>query len=74
MKRWVRVENSMVQEIVTYNPFEVINENFHHLFKECNDDNVDVFWSYDEKSGIFSEPPLPPLPPLDSNLVGIAST
>lgn len=70
MKRWVRVEYGMVQEIVTYNPFEVVNENFHHLFKECNNDIVDILWSYDEETGTFSEPEPEPEP----DPVGIAST
>lgn len=57
MKKWVRVQDGMVQEVVTYNPFEVVNENFHHLFKECNIENVDVRWLYDENTNTFSEPP-----------------
>ena len=68
MKRWVRLNDKVVQEIVTYNPFEIVNENFHNLFKECNDDNVDLLWIYDEKTKTFIAPPDPEI------AVGITST
>lgn len=76
MQRWVRLHNKVVQEIVTYNPFELVNENFHHLFLECNNDQVDIFWSYDEETRSFNPPQKPEEslePPLLKDPVGVST-
>jgi hypothetical protein len=64
MQKYARIEIGIVQEVVDYNPYEIINENFHYLFHPCPDE-VEVFWQYDENTKIYTEPdplPSPPIP------------
>lgn len=61
MSKWARVVNEMVTEVVDYNPFEVVNEAFHHQFHECGDE-VEVGYTYDEKTGTYAVVEIPPLP------------
>ena len=72
MSKWIRVENSKAQEIITYDPNGVINESFLPLFKGpfTDDYSVEVGYDYDAGSNSFSEPtpeevdptPVPPGP------------
>jgi hypothetical protein len=55
MSKWCRLDNNLVQEVITYNPYEVINENFHHLFVQCPEE-VELLWSYDPNTGDFTPP------------------
>lgn len=55
MTKYARVQNGFVQEIVFYNPYEVVNENFHNLFHPCPDE-VEVSWSYNEETEMYTEP------------------
>jgi len=51
MKKWCRVENFIVQEIIDYNPYEVINPDFHHLFYPCDEsvEHLDYYCSNNDK-------------------------
>lgn len=55
MAKWARVEAERVQEVIDYNPYEVINEAFHHLFHPCGDE-VEVGYEYDQKTKTYTEP------------------
>jgi hypothetical protein len=55
MTKYARVQNGFVQEIVFYNPYEVVNENFHNLFHPCPDE-VEVSWSYNEETEMYTKP------------------
>lgn len=57
MTKYARVQNGMVQEVIYYNPYEVVNENFHHLFHPCPDE-VELNWRYDENTQTYIEPEL----------------
>ena len=37
MQKYARIQDGMVQEIIDYNPYEVINEKLHYLFTPCPD-------------------------------------
>lgn len=58
MTKWARVDlqkDSQILEIIDYNPREVINESFWHLFKECPD-NVEKGYWYNPKTDTFYLP------------------
>ena len=52
---YARVVSGMVCEVIDYNPYEVINENFHHMFHPCPDE-VKINWIYDENTQTYTEP------------------
>ena len=64
MSKWVRVQNSRAEEIITYNPVGVINEAFAPLFMGPFADDLDVAIGdiFDGKTLTFSEPPPAPEP------------
>jgi hypothetical protein len=61
MSKWIRVENSTAQEIITYDPNGVINEAFLSRFKGpfSDDLGVEIGYVYDSGSNTFSKPPVP---------------
>jgi len=72
MSKWVRVDSSnTVQEVINYNPFEIVNEAFHPFFHEVSGEET-YGWIYDSDTGTFSAPPEPPAPPEEP--VGVATT
>lgn len=73
MSKWVRVDsNNVVQEVISYNPFEVVNEAFHSFFHEVSGEES-YGWTYDPDTGTFTAPP--PLPePEPEEPVGVATT
>jgi hypothetical protein len=69
MSKWVRIDSSnTVQEVIYYNPFEIVNEEFHPFFREVSGEET-YGWIYDPDTGTFSAPPPPPEEP-----VGVATT
>ncbi len=63
MSKWVRVDsNNVVQEVISYNPFEIVNEAFHPFFHEVSGEES-YGWTYDPNTGTFTEPPPLPEPP-----------
>jgi hypothetical protein len=60
MSKWIRVENSVAQEIITYDPSGVINEAFLSRFKGpfADDLGVEIGQVYDSGSNTFSDPPV----------------
>jgi hypothetical protein len=63
MSKWVRVDlTNTVQEVISYNPFEVVNEAFHSFFHEVSGEET-YGWTYDPNTGTFTEPPPLPEPP-----------
>jgi hypothetical protein len=83
MSKWVRVDsNNVVQEVISYNPFEIVNEAFHPFFHEVSGEES-YGWTYDPDTGTFTPPPEPepepeepgpvqPLPPEEP--VGVTTT
>jgi hypothetical protein len=69
MSKWVRIDsNNIIQEVISYNPFGIVNEAFHSFFYEVSGD-VTYGWTYNPEAETFSAPLPPPEEP-----VGIAST
>jgi hypothetical protein len=76
MTKWVRVDNNnIIQEVISYNPFEIINEKFHNFFYEIFGDET-YGWTYDPETETFNAPPSPPEEPLPppEEPVGIGTT
>ena len=72
MSKWVRVDsNNIVQEVIFYNPFEVVNETFHSFFHEVSGEES-YGWAYDPDAGTFTAPPPPPPEPEEP--VGVSTT
>lgn len=59
MSKWIRVEDNMAQEIITYDPNGVINEAFLPRFKGpfADDYKVDIGYIYQQDSNSFIEFP-----------------
>lgn len=70
MSKWVRVDSSnIVQEVISYNPFDTVNESLHPFFHEVFGEES-YGWTYDPDTDTFTAPPPipepdpePPLPP-----------
>ena len=58
MSKWVRVSSNIVQEVVLYNPCEIVNEAFHSSYHEVSCEE-DCGWIYDPDTRTFSAPPEP---------------
>jgi hypothetical protein len=84
MTKWARInpeKEEVIQEVITYNPYEIINENFWHLFKECPDEvekgyfynpNTETFYlpdgyAKDQNFEIFGYQPIPEGGSVDEN-------
>jgi hypothetical protein len=63
MSKWIRLENNVAQEIITYDPNGVINETFLPKFKGPFEDNfsVSIGQVYNSGSNTFSDPPIVPV-------------
>ena len=59
MSKWIRVEDNVAQEIITYDPNGVINEAFLPRFKGpfADDFKVDIGYIYQQDSNSFIEYP-----------------
>jgi hypothetical protein len=64
MSKWVRIDsNNIVQEVISYNPFGIINKQFHSFFYEVYGDET-YDWVYNPETQTFSPPPEPPEEPV----------
>ncbi len=57
MSKWVRIDsNNIVQEVISYNPFEIVNEELHPFFHEVSGKET-YGWIYNPKKKKFTAPP-----------------